>query len=360
MAGMKAGIGSEGEKEVLLSGTILVGEDFHLQQGYVCLHKGRIKEIGRERVAASLEGLVVPCMVNAHTHIGDSVLKDPPYASLEDLVGPGGLKDRTLAATPRSSLVEGMVTTLKDMVETGCCAFADFREGGAEGVDILLDALVSSSMIARVLGRPVAGSQEVHQACWGLGISSTRDHPLAWLERVVERAKGESKKIAIHAGEAGREDIQPALDLNADILVHLSRAEPQDLKKVRDAGTSVVICPRSNLVTGAGLPNLAEMLRLGITVGVGTDNVMLNSPILFPEMELISKALLHDDRQVFKMCTLFGAKILGIEDRVGSITVGKEGRVMVVDLKSKNMRGSVDPLASLVRRARPSDILAVF
>ena len=87
---------------------------------------------------------------------------------------------------------------------------------------------------------------------------------------------------------------------------------------------------------------------------------MLNSPNMFCEMELVSKALLHDDRQVFKMCTLNGAKILGIDEKAGSISEGKEARLMMIDKLSDNMWGSSDLLASVVRRVRPSDILAIF
>jgi cytosine/adenosine deaminase-related metal-dependent hydrolase len=108
------------------------------------------------------------------------------------------------------------------------------------------------------------------------------------------------------------------------------------------------------------LPDVEKMTEMGITVGVGTDNVMLNSPNIFDEMHLIGKALMHDDRQVFKMCTLNGAKIMGIDQRIGSICEGKEGRVMVLDQNSNNLWGSLNPLASVVRRAQPSDILAVF
>ncbi len=136
--------------------------------------------------------------------------------------------------------------------------------------------------------------------------------------------------------------------------------QPQDLQRVADAGTPVVVCPRSNLITGVGLPDVRRMIDLGITVGVGTDNVMLNSPNIFDEMQLISRALLHDDRQVFKMCTLNGAEIMGIDQMTGSICEGKEGRVMVLDRQSNNLWGTQNPIASVVRRARPSDILAIF
>jgi cytosine/adenosine deaminase-related metal-dependent hydrolase len=95
-------------------------------------------------------------------------------------------------------------------------------------------------------------------------------------------------------------------------------------------------------------------------VALGTDNVMLNSPNMLSEMKMVSKALVHDDGQVFKMCTLNGAKLLGVDRSAGSIDEGRECRVMVIDERSNNMWGSSDPLASVVRRARPSDILAIF
>jgi cytosine/adenosine deaminase-related metal-dependent hydrolase len=155
-------------------------------------------------------------------------------------------------------------------------------------------------------------------------------------------------------------DLRDALALHPDFLVHMNRADEADLMDVADSCLPVVICPRSNLVTGVGLPNVKRMVELGITIAVGTDNVMMNSPDIFEEMHFISKALLHDDRQVFKMCTLNGAKITGLDQRLGSIREGKEARVMVIDKKSDNMWGSMAPLSSIVRRAGQSDIIAIF
>lgn len=347
-------------KEIILSGTIIHGDEFELLEGYLAIRDGIIREIGRGPVDADLDGIVCPCFVNAHTHVGDSVFKDPPFQSLADLVGPGGLKHRVLARWPRHLIVEGMRRSLLEMAATGTCAFADFREGGIEGVEMLLEALQGVPLISRIFGRPLPGSRQLPKGCWGVGISSTRDFPLSLVQEMAELARAEGRRVAIHAGEAGPDDIADALRMEPDILVHLSRASEEDLGRVAASGASVVICPRSNLVTGAGLPNLRAMVELGIAVGVGTDNVMLNSTSMFGEMELISKALLHDDRQVFKMCTLNGATILGIDGRTGSICEGKEGRVMVIDSRSNNMWGSADPLASVVRRARPSDILGIF
>jgi cytosine/adenosine deaminase-related metal-dependent hydrolase len=346
--------------ETLLAGTVIYGNNFELLEGYVCLKDGIIKEISEGKVDADFEGIICPCFVNAHTHIGDSVFKDPPIMPLNELVGPGGFKHRIIAQTAPEIMLEGIKRTVIEMKTSGTCAFSDFREGGVEGVNLLLRAIQDTPVEAMIMGRPLGNSHEIPENCCGLGISSTRDYDFKSLRDIVLNAKKRSYKVAIHAGEASRDDISDALSLEPDFLVHLCKAENADMKKIKALDISAVICARSNLMTGASLPNLTALLQNEITVGVGTDNVMLNPPDMFSEMNFIYRTLLHDDRQVFKMCTLNGAKILGMAHRVGSICENKEARVMVINRNSNNMWGSSNPLASVVRRPRPSDILAIF
>jgi len=347
-------------REILLQGTIIYGDDFTPEDGYISIRDGIIREFGSEHVDADYEGIICPRFVNAHVHVGDSAFKDPPFLPLSELVGPGGLKARMLAQTPRAVLVEGMRRSLQQMAASGTYAFADFREGGAEGARMLEEAVRSLALLPRILGRPCIDQINVPESCWGLGISSTRDHDPDQLRAAVAAARKAGQAVGVHAGEAARDDIGDALALSPDFLVHMNRADEADLGDVASSGIPVVVCPRSNLVTGVGLPNVKRMVQLGITIAVGTDNVMLNSPDIFEEMHFISKALLHDDRQVFKMCTLNGAKIIGLDQRLGSIREGKEARVMVIDKKSNNMWGLIGPLSSIVRRAGPSDIIAIF
>lgn len=347
-------------EETILAGTVVYGDDFDILQGYICLKDGFIKEVGEGRVDWDLEGIICPRFVNAHTHLGDSVAKDPPFMDLPSLVGPGGFKHRILERTERSRLVEGMRRSVLDIISTGTFAFLDFREGGPEGTGVLQEAIQGLDVVCSIMGRPDLGSTEIDDRCFGLGMSSTRDMPFDLARECVSYARRLGKRFAVHAGELGRDDIEDALNLCPDFLIHMNKADRSDLEKVAKMEIPVVVCPRSNLFTGVGLPDIRTMIDLGITVAVGTDNVMLNSVSIFEEMAMISKFLLHDDRQVFKMCTLNGSKIAGIDKKAGSILEGKEGRVMVLDRSSNNMWGSIDPLASIVRRARPSDILAVF
>ncbi|MFQ6055601.1 MAG: amidohydrolase family protein, partial [Methanosarcinales archaeon] len=192
------------------------------------------------------------------------------------------------------------------------------------------------------------------------GMSGAKDYELEYLYEIRERTRKHKKWFAIHAGEKDWSDIDRALELEPDILIHLTHANKKDLKKVKDIGASVVVCPRSNLVTKVGIPPIVEMIETGITVGVGTDNVMLNSVNMFSEMEFLSKLFSLEDRQIFKMCTLNSAKVLKLDKYIGSILKGKRARLIIFNKNSNNLIYSKNILSSIVRRARPDDILRLL
>ena len=193
----------------------------------------------------------------------------------------------------------------------------------------------------------------------GLGISSAIEYDSELLDRMISEAKKQEKQIGVHAGEKDRSDIKGALDLNPDHIVHLTKATKNDLSLIKESDIPVVVCPRSNFVTGVGMPPVSQMVDQEITVGIGTDNLMLNSANMFSEIEFLAKIFLHDDRKIFKMGTLNGAKILHKEEEIGSILPGKKANLVVINKKSHNMRGVKDPLAGIVRRGRPDDIIAL-
>src|SRR5690606_40051316 len=92
----------------------------------------------------------------------------------------------------------------------------------------------------------------------------SRDHSPETIAAAMARARRTGQAVAVPAGEAGREDIESALALQPDFLVHMNRAEDADLRQVASRGISVVVCPRSNLMTGVGLPPVAATTRPGI------------------------------------------------------------------------------------------------
>jgi cytosine/adenosine deaminase-related metal-dependent hydrolase len=193
-------------------------------------------------------------------------------------------------------------------------------------------------------------------------MSGANDVSSQVLEETVDIVRRAGKIFSIHAGEKDASDIPMAIELRPDFLVHMTHAQKNDLSAISDADIPVVVCPRSNLITGVGSlthPPIQKMLDMDIIVGVGTDNVMLNSVNMFAEMEFLSKVYRLDDEQVFKMCTLYGATLLGLDQDIGSIMENKQANIMVLNNRSSNLSNSHNLLASIVRRGRPDDIVKI-
>jgi len=356
--------------EIIVKGTILLGSDFESYEGYLALKDGIVCEVGTGDVDAEASGIILPCFVNAHTHIGDGILKDPDMASLDDLVKPpNGLKHRVLRDAPSSQLIEGMRHTIMDMKSTGICAFADFREGGMDGVAALKDASkgFEADIIPLIFGRKdnsdTIDIMNVISVCDGAGISGTNDLKKAELEEYAAATKEIGKMLAIHAGEKDESDIADALALSPDILIHMIHASAANLQQVHDMGASIAVCPRSNFSTGVDsfrLP-LRKMLDCSVNVSLGTDNVMLNSPDMFCEMAFLAQlARIYriDYVEILKMATINGASAYGIDSH-GPIIEGAKSRIMVLDEKSPNLWGVKNIVSSVVRRAKASDIMLV-
>ncbi len=368
-------------EEYLLSGSILCGDDFEVVEGYIRISDGVIAEVCEEpgHVDARAHGIIVPCFVNAHTHIGDSVLKDPQVTDLASLVQPpDGLKHRVLRTTGMHDLVRAMRASICDMFATGTCAFADFREGGLRGVRALQHAASSTPVDAVIFGRPVGsgsddlvcGSDDADRGgstdlkdeigsilgcADGIGISSTSDYKYGVAAAIAECATKCGGRFAIHAGELDSTDIKDALALNPSLLIHLTHASTGDLCQVYDQDIPVVVCLQSNLLTRVGVPPVEAMFAADVTVAAGTDNVMFNSVDMFAEMRFLSSVLALSEQQVLRMCTRSGALALGLN--CGTIEIGADAKVMVLDKDSCNLVGARNILRSVVRRARAGDIL---
>lgn len=335
-----------------LSGRILqvTSGDINVFEGSIVIEDGRITEVRMEDVESS--DVLLPAFVNAHTHIGDSIAKEAGRGlSLDELVAPpDGLKHRLLREASREEKQEAMRDTVEQMHRTGTGTFIDFREGGVEGVKDLRSVVVDSSVEAVVLGR---GSRDVLDVADGYGASGARDSDFQ-LQRREAREKG--KPFGIHAGERDAGDIDGAFDLEPDFLVHMVHAREQDLELLSEREIPVAVCPRSNLVTGVGLPPVRDLLD-NTTVALGTDNVMLNSPSMWREMEFTSKHSDATDTEVLRMATVNGADLLGRDD-LGVLEEGACARVIVLH-GERELAGVRDLVAGVVRRAGAGDVKEV-
>jgi cytosine/adenosine deaminase-related metal-dependent hydrolase len=266
--------------------------------GYVRFRKGRIVETGRPGTDSRrgrdrrIRGIVVPSPVNGHTHLADAVsVREPPAGPVADLVRPPhGYKFRLLADATPGAKVAAMRSALLRMARDGVRVAVDFREEGADGLALLRRAAhgvpVRVVGLGRPLRRPVDTEElrEVLAAGDGVGLSSARDETPETLRTVATACRRAHKRYALHASEAVREDPERFLRPKPDLLVHLAKATSDDLERVRAAGVTTVVCPRSNALFGRQ-PDLEEMERLGLHVMLGTDNAMFHAPSIWRELE---------------------------------------------------------------------------
>jgi len=357
------------DETLTLAGIIVQGDTFEPVAGYLLVEDGEIVELGEGLRSSALQGIIIPALVNAHTHIGDSVAKEPPTMPLERLVGPGGFKHRLLVETPYEVLRAAMQATIEDMAAAGTQLFADFREGGVAGVRALHDAFEAAgggrTIGMKILGRPAEAADsgdlaELLDSVDGIGLSSVADYPAEVVQTVADAAKRSGKLFGLHAGERTAADVRGALELEPDFMVHLTKATVPDLKAMQEREIAAVVCLRSNLITGLGLPAVPQMLEAGLTVAMGTDNVMLNAPDLLTEMEFLAKFFRLDEREVLKLCTLNAARVLREADSVGTIEEGKRANLVVIRTDTPNMRHVINPIKGVVRRATRHDIGAVI
>jgi cytosine/adenosine deaminase-related metal-dependent hydrolase len=330
-----------------VEGTILRGREFEPITGRVVVEDGTITAV--EETATDSDAIVLPAFVNAHTHLADSIAKEAGRGlSLDELVAPpDGLKHRLLREASTEEKVAAIRRTLRFMEQAGTAACVEFREGGVDGVRTLRTALTGADIDAVVLGRE---SDAAMQMADGFGASGARDGEFGQIRNATRDA---DKLFGIHAGERDSLDLNPALDLDPDFLVHVVHPEPLHLERIADSEIPVVACPRSNLVTRVGVPPLRELLDR-TTVALGTDNVMLNSPSMFREMEFAAKLADLSAPEVLRMATVNGAEIAGLN--CGLVSSGRDAKLLVLDGDSDNLCGARDPVRAVVRRAGVADV----
>jgi len=148
--------------------------------------------------------------------------------------------------------------------------------------------------------------------------------------------------------------------------VHLTDAE---IERLAETGTSVVHCPSSNLKLASGIARVADMLRAGVNVAIGTDGPASNNDLdLLAEAQLaamVQKGITGDPsvlpaEQVFAMLTIDGARAVGLDSQTGSLEEGKLADLMVLDFNSPNLTPCYDYYSQLVYAAAAADVCHVM
>ena len=153
------------------------------------------------------------------------------------------------------------------------------------------------------------------------------------------------------------------------IAFHCVWMEEEDIRIFADHGCKVVHNPESNMKLASGVAPVPEMLNAGVVVGLGTDGCASNNNLdIFQEMDTAAK--LHkvykldptvmDARTVVRMATCEGARVLGMENLVGSLTVGKKADIILINLDKPHLTPLYNEYSHIVYAVNGADVDTVL
>ena len=150
------------------------------------------------------------------------------------------------------------------------------------------------------------------------------------------------------------------------LAVHCVILEDQDIEILARRGVKVAHCPESNMKLASGAAPAVQMLKAGITLGLGTDGSASNNDVdMFGEMNTTAK--LHKVIQMdptamnaettLHAATLGGAACLHAETEIGTLTIGKKADIIVLDLNQPHLTPLYNIPSHLVYAARGADVI---
>ena len=153
------------------------------------------------------------------------------------------------------------------------------------------------------------------------------------------------------------------------IAVHSVHLTPEEIEMLARHGASVVHCPSSNLKLASGFAPVAQLIAAGVNVALGTDGAASNNRLdLMQEMRqaaLLAKAVARDAEampahRALRCATLGGAIALGLEQRIGSISAGKQADLVAIRLQGPELAPCFDPVSHLVYAAGREHVTDVW
>lgn len=150
------------------------------------------------------------------------------------------------------------------------------------------------------------------------------------------------------------------------ILAHCVWLNEEEKEIIKKKKIKVSHCPGSNLKLASGIADVPDMIEKDIFVSLGADGAPCNNSLdMFHEMRLAT--VLHKPaygptamaaQKVFEMATIGGARAVGMEDRIGSLEVGKKADLVILNLNKFHAFPSseVDPISRIVYSASKSDV----
>lgn len=348
--------------------------------------------------------VILPGLYNGHTHVGDSALPDGAAGlTLEEgFFRPHGYKYRELAKIDRATHLGYVTDALRYMARSGTVGHLDFREQGVAGSELLREAAEITGIDSVILGQfdsvpqegaeledaslplpPAAVTELESMLAVANGFSESTMNDLtdsAWQQvREITTAKGKLRAIhclenpdyrALSEQRTGRGDLIRAIELLAPhLIVHMTTADAEEISQLVSSGITAALNPRANAALGLPIPPVLSLLDAGANLLLGTDNVMLNLPNLWAELDYSfrvarsqageDRASDPDPREFLKMVTTNVAGALG-DDYGRGLAEGCPATFVVLDFTSPTLRHTRNLLTTLVTRVTPADVMATY
>ena len=153
------------------------------------------------------------------------------------------------------------------------------------------------------------------------------------------------------------------------IAVHMTQLTDEEIGLFAESGSHIVHCPESNLNLASGFCPIAKCLNAGINVALGTDGAASNNDLdMMGEMRtaaLLAKAVAQDASSVpamtaLRMATINGAKALGLDHEIGSLTIGKSADIIAIDLDHLETQPVFSPVSQIVYAASRQQVTDVW
>lgn len=382
-----------------------------LRDGWVAVDRGRVAAVGRGRPPAKSEArhlgsvAILPGLVNAHTHLELSYLRDrvPPAREFVAWIRSVVAARRQQSDAGTRDIVQGIEEGIAESLRHGTVLVGDIsntlatfaplaasRLGGVVFYELIRFNAPDPEGFVEDACRRISALPEAEQVRASLAAHAPYSvAPLVFsaIRRTLDRDP--SARCSVHLSESPEEvefirtgggawkafleDVgawderwrppggSPAQFLDDNgfldervVAVHGVQMTAEDLARLAARRTTLVTCPRSNGHTGAGAPPLADFYGSGVRVAIGTDS-LASAPDLSVFAELATMRALAPSipaSQLLDSATRQGARALGFEADYGTIEPGKCARLLVVTIPD----GSDDVEEYLVSGVPPEDI----
>ncbi len=351
-----------------------------------------------DKVIDGTDCLVMPGLVNAHTHSAMSLLRNyaddiPFWEWLTEKVWP--VEERMSA----DDIYWGSMLSIAEMIRSGITSFADMYFQSEATARAAADSGIRCSIAKGLIGTSDEDNKRFldtrrlvndwHQTHDGrITVMAGPHAPYtcddSFIGKVLDLCVELKLPVHIHLSESKKEvndsmekhGHSPIQHMNRlgvfnhhTLAAHCVHLMPDDYGILQENYVHVVHNPASNLKLGNGIAPLSKMLQAGIVVSLGTDGSSSNNNLnLFEEMNLASllaKGINQNPAvvpayEVLRMGTINGAKALNIDNHVGTLEAGKKADLILVDLKKPHFYPRYNLISSLIYSAQASDVKTVI